>query len=158
MLMQLPLASSESNVKSDVRWDHTGRARRVIRGQQMQCPINSGAGPPNALVPSFRSFVCFLNNHDSGPRSSRHGEGVPAGSARTRQMGRACTYAPQTGRAWTRARLPRVIGGDYRNLTAGRLRLRALLCALSIPLAGFQYCRGCWGGKKSEGVVGDAGS
>lgn len=75
MLMRLPLASSESNVKSDVRWDHTGRARsrRVIRGQQMQCPINSGARPPNALVPSFRSFVCFLNNHDSLPVTVREG-------------------------------------------------------------------------------------
>lgn len=68
MLMQLPLASSESNVKSDVRWDHTGRRLEGYTGPADAVPHKQQGGTTQrAFVPSFRSFVCFLNNHGTQP-------------------------------------------------------------------------------------------
>jgi hypothetical protein len=84
---------------------HRSRSRRVIRGQQMQCPINSGARPPNALVPSFRSFVCFLNNHDSLPVTVR--EGVQA--LLSRDHIRVYTLIYGTIRMYARMRMPGIV-------------------------------------------------
>jgi len=85
---------------------HRSRSRRVIRGQQMQCPINSGARPPNALVPSFRSFVCFLNNHDSLPVTVR--EGVQALLSRERVRVYTLIYE-RTIRMYARMRMPATV-------------------------------------------------
>jgi len=118
---------------------HRSRSRRVIRGQQMQCPINSGARPPNALVPSFRSFVCFLNNHDSLPVTVR--EGVQA--LLSRDHIRVYTLIYGTIRMYARMRMPGIVHQIATALALSSIQIvfelsrtcaRARARALSLPL------------------------